>query len=226
MKFCMDRIKQVRAYSNPAPIGCLAQMPRPPIPEETILDAAADLFAERGYQGTTTAAIAQRAGVSEVTLFRKFRSKQGLLAALARQWSANMAGMVVDLVAETGDVRATLETLARMEFDGAERYGVAAMRLVMEVSSSPEITEVMGDNPHHNLEGLVRFLRDRQATGEVRTDLNPWIMAEAFFAMTSTQVIAREMLHLGNRSGETRDEVIRQLVEMFCAGILVDGPRG
>lgn len=201
-------------------------MPRPQIPEETILAAAADLFGERGYQGTTTAAIAERAGVNEVTLFRRFGSKQGLLAALARQWTANMAGMAVDLVAETGDARSTLEALAKMEVDGAERYGVAAMRLVMEVSSSPEIAEVMGDNPHRNLDGLARFLQNRQAAGEVRADLNPWVMAEAFFAMTSTQVIAREMLHLGNRSGETRDEVIRQLVEMFCAGVLTDGRRG
>lgn len=201
-------------------------MPRPPIPEETILAAAADLFGERGYQGTTTAAIAERAGVNEVTLFRRFGSKQGLLAALAQQWAASMAGMAVDLVAETGDLRSSLEALARMEFDGAERYGVAAMRLVMEVSGSPEIAEVMGDNPHRNLEGLAQFLLDRQVTGEVRTDLSPWVMAEAFFAMTSTQVIAREMLHLGNRSGETRDEVVRQLVEMFCTGILSDGRRG
>ncbi len=201
-------------------------MPRPPIPEETILAAAADLFAERGYQGTTTSAIAERAGVNEVTLFRRFGSKQGLLAALAKQWAGNMAGMAVDLVAETGDVRSTLEARASMEFDGAERYGVAAMRLVMEASNSPEIAEVMGNNPHRNLDGLAHFLRDRQATGEVRADLNPWVMAEAFFAMTSTQVIAREILHLGNRSGETQDEVIRQLVEMFCTGVLVDGGRG
>lgn len=198
-------------------------MPRPPIPEETILAAASALFAERGYQGTTTAAIAERAGVNEVTLFRRFASKQGLLAALAKQWAASMAGMAVDLVAETGDVRSTLDALAKMEFEGAERHGVAAMRLVMEVSSSPEIAEVMGDNPHRNLDGLARFLRDRQATGEVRADLNPCLMAEAFFAMTSTQVIAREMLQLGNRCGETREEVIRQIVELFCTGILTDG---
>jgi AcrR family transcriptional regulator len=201
-------------------------MPRPPIPEETILTAAADLFGERGYQGTTTAAIAERAGVNEVTIFRRFGSKQGLLAALAKHWAANMAGMAVDLVGGVGDVRSTLGSLVRMEFDGAERHGVAAMRLVMEASSSPEIAEVMGDNPHRNLDGLARFLQFRQSTGEVRPDLNPWVMAEAFFAMTSTQVIAREMLHLGNRSGETRDEVIRQLVELFCAGILTDGHHG
>lgn len=201
-------------------------MPRPLVPEETILDAATDLFAERGYQGTTTAAIAERAGVNEVTLFRRFGSKQGLLAALAKRWAANMAGMAVDFIDDSGDVRSKLAELAHIEFEGAERHGLAAMRLVMEASSTPEIAEVMGTNPHRNLDGLAHFLKRHQHTGEVRSDLNPWIMAEAFFAMTSTQVIARKMLQLGNRSGETEDEIVRQLVDIFCSGVLTDGGRG
>lgn len=43
-----------------------------------IMRAALDLFSERGYAATTTAAIARRAGVAEKTLFANFRSKQAL----------------------------------------------------------------------------------------------------------------------------------------------------
>lgn len=41
--------------------------------------AALELFAERGYDATTTAAIARRAGVSEMTLFRHYPTKEALL---------------------------------------------------------------------------------------------------------------------------------------------------
>ena len=41
-----------------------------------ILDAAMEVFIERGYNGTTTVEIAKRANVAEVTLFRYFGSKQ------------------------------------------------------------------------------------------------------------------------------------------------------
>jgi AcrR family transcriptional regulator len=41
-----------------------------------LLDAAQELFAERGFAGTTTREIASRAGVSETLLFRHFSSKQ------------------------------------------------------------------------------------------------------------------------------------------------------
>lgn len=38
-----------------------------------------ELFAERGYDATATAQIAERAGVSEMTLFRHFATKEALL---------------------------------------------------------------------------------------------------------------------------------------------------
>ncbi|MFI5618063.1 TetR/AcrR family transcriptional regulator [Streptomyces sp. NPDC051567] len=44
-----------------------------------LLEAAQDLFAERGYDRTTVRAIAERAGANQALLFRYFGSKQGLL---------------------------------------------------------------------------------------------------------------------------------------------------
>jgi TetR/AcrR family transcriptional regulator, regulator of cefoperazone and chloramphenicol sensitivity len=50
-----------------------------------MLQAAAQLFAERGYVGTTVADVARRAGVSEPNVYAVFTSKPGLLAAAIRQ---------------------------------------------------------------------------------------------------------------------------------------------
>ncbi|MFF2900023.1 TetR/AcrR family transcriptional regulator [Streptomyces sp. NPDC057966] len=44
-----------------------------------LLEAARDLFAERGYEGATVRVIAARAGVNQALLFRYFGSKRGLL---------------------------------------------------------------------------------------------------------------------------------------------------
>jgi len=46
--------------------------------EQKFLDAALKLFAEEGYIGTTTMSIAEEAGFSEKTLFRKFKTKENL----------------------------------------------------------------------------------------------------------------------------------------------------
>ena len=47
--------------------------------EQRILDAALRVFASEGYTGATTRRIAEEANVAEVTLFRKFKSKENLL---------------------------------------------------------------------------------------------------------------------------------------------------
>jgi TetR/AcrR family transcriptional regulator len=49
---------------------------------QQILDAAAELFAQRGFAGTTTKRIASAAGTSETVLFRHFPTKDSLYAAI------------------------------------------------------------------------------------------------------------------------------------------------
>ena len=44
--------------------------------KKLILDAAMKVFVKRGYKGSTTVEIAKAADISEVTLFRYFKSKQ------------------------------------------------------------------------------------------------------------------------------------------------------
>ena len=46
--------------------------------KEKILESAFELFSKKGYLATTTKEIAQKARVSEVTLFRHFKSKEEL----------------------------------------------------------------------------------------------------------------------------------------------------
>jgi TetR/AcrR family transcriptional regulator len=50
--------------------------------EQKILDAAIRVFASEGYEGATTRKIAEAAEVNEVTLFRKFQSKENILRAV------------------------------------------------------------------------------------------------------------------------------------------------
>jgi AcrR family transcriptional regulator len=46
--------------------------------EQKFLEAALKIFAEKGYKGTTTAAIAKKAGFNQKTLFRNFKTKKNL----------------------------------------------------------------------------------------------------------------------------------------------------
>jgi AcrR family transcriptional regulator len=70
----------------------------PPISShERILLAAKQLFATRGYESTSTVAIARQAGTSESQLIKHFGSKEGLLEAIFDRGWAGMADIFKNL---------------------------------------------------------------------------------------------------------------------------------
>lgn len=60
----------------------LLQMQDLPEKQQQILKASLDLFAEKGFDKTSTAEIAAKAHVAQGTVYRRFKSKQDLLAAV------------------------------------------------------------------------------------------------------------------------------------------------
>jgi AcrR family transcriptional regulator len=64
---------------------------------ERILDAAEQLFAERGYDGTTLRDVATRVGVRPPSLYNHFASKDALYAAVLERG----IGPVIELLART-----------------------------------------------------------------------------------------------------------------------------
>jgi AcrR family transcriptional regulator len=71
---------------------------------QALLDAAADLFAERGVEGASVDAIAEAADRTSGALYDHFGSKDGLLFALLEGW-------VDDVAAVTGAELSTATTL-------------------------------------------------------------------------------------------------------------------
>ncbi|SFJ47303.1 MULTISPECIES: TetR/AcrR family transcriptional regulator [unclassified Bacillus (in: firmicutes)] len=54
---------------------------------EKIIQATIELVKERGYKAATTKEIAMRAGVNEVTIFRNFKNKKGIIEAAVYEFS-------------------------------------------------------------------------------------------------------------------------------------------
>ena len=78
---------------------------------QRILDAAERLFAERGYDATTTKAVSDQAGVATGLVFYHFTSKAELLASLLRERSFGPELEALLETADREDVRGTLETI-------------------------------------------------------------------------------------------------------------------
>jgi AcrR family transcriptional regulator len=67
-----------------------------PAKEEAILEAALELFVERGFHGTTVPSVAERAGIAAGTIYHYFESKEELVNVLYRRWKGVVAREVLD----------------------------------------------------------------------------------------------------------------------------------
>jgi Transcriptional regulator len=70
---------------------------------ESILDAAAEVFGERGYAAATTDAIAQIAGISQAYVIRTFGSKEALFIAAAERVVDHVADAFRAVIADSKD---------------------------------------------------------------------------------------------------------------------------
>lgn len=182
-----------------------------------ILDAASGLFAERGYQATTTRMIAEASGLNEVTIFRSFTNKQGVLAAVVGRVAARQPGnALADL--ETAPVREAVRRLAQREVANGLIDGGLMTRLAFEAGSVPEVAELFAGGPQGNLEAMTGFFAARQAAEEVRDDLPAAVLAEAFFSLTSSFVIMRTVLGFAALDAGKLEGAVDQLLELFWNG--------
>jgi len=78
-------------------------------------DAALELFRERGYDATTAAEIAERAGVTERTFFRHFPDKREALFDGEATFHAALTRTIADAPATLGPMEALLWTFRRLE---------------------------------------------------------------------------------------------------------------
>lgn len=94
------------------------------------------LFAERGYEGTTTQDIARLAGVNEATLYRRFGSKPNLVAKALHHCLAQSP--FADLTA-SDDAYADLMAIVTAYEKTFQAFGGAVMTLMIEMSRHDEL---------------------------------------------------------------------------------------
>lgn len=105
-----------------------------------VVEATLAELAERGYDRTSVESVALRAGVHKTTVYRRWRTKERLVAAALEA----AAGVQIE-IPDTGDLALDLRTLARgVRGVLISTAGSAAVRtLVSGAQSSPEVAQVM-----------------------------------------------------------------------------------
>ena len=153
------------------------------IDDEKVFCAVMQTVIERGYAGAKTKQIAEAAGVSEVTLFRKYESK----AELVKQ-AINATAVKVDFTAATyytGDIVADLERVVQSYQDLSAQHGQFITTLIGEIARHPELGDLL-DAPLQLMEGVATLLARYQA----ENTLQPEIPLQAVAALLGPLMVA------------------------------------
>ena len=115
-----------------------ASGPADATPRQQILDAAAALFAERGFAATTTRLIAERVGIRQASLYYHFAGKDELLIELLTtsvRPSLDAVGRIEGLVPGTASAAAALYLLALIDVQTLSRtpHNIGTLYLLPEV---------------------------------------------------------------------------------------------
>lgn len=105
-----------------------------------LAQAALELYAERGYERTTVAEIAARAGVTERTFFRHFADKREVLFSGSEELEEALTGGVVQAPADAAPLDAAAAGLAAMAEVLASRRPFARVRQQV-IAATPELQE-------------------------------------------------------------------------------------
>jgi AcrR family transcriptional regulator len=108
---------------------------------QRLVVAAVDLFTEQGYDATTVAQIAERAGVTKSTFFRHFSDKRELLVAGQETLSRLLADGITDAPADATPLEAVAAGLERASIAMGPTNRELGPRLQAAVAASTELQE-------------------------------------------------------------------------------------
>jgi AcrR family transcriptional regulator len=156
-------------------------MPRLKAPQrrEQLIEVATKLFARHGYEATTTAAIAEAAGVTEPILYRHFKGKQELFVAIVREMSDKTLEQWRQLIDGITDPALRIRRIAE-EFPDhiqslADAYHV--IHGALSTSRDAKVLKVMREHYDQIEEFFVGVIAEGQRAGIFHKSMDPRVPA-------------------------------------------------
>jgi AcrR family transcriptional regulator len=188
---------------------------------ERLLGATMKLVSEKGYLGATTREIAREAGVSELTLFRNFGSKEKLFEGLLGQYT---------FLPRLRELRPSLDGLAY-----EEALMTIAKRFLLTLKEQKSFIKIMyseanlypdkvrkvytatGDELRATLSGYFLSLQKKGALRKVSPDTSAGMFLSMLFAYFRNEELmrGRDITKKGKM-----DREVREIVDIFVHGTM------
>lgn len=190
--------------------------------KQQILQTAASLFARKGFQGTTTREIAQRARVNEAIVFRHFPTKDELY------WA------VIDDRCTRSRRRERLEASLSLHASDYEIFRTIAEQMLRRSAEDKARTRLLLFSGLENHRLAHRFFRtyvaeyyrvlaghiERRIAEGVFRKVDPLLAARGFVAMAFYHNLVQELFGGGMFQKFGAEAVSRELTDIWLQGVL------
>lgn len=174
-----------------------------------LIDAALREFLLHGYASMSMESIASRAGVSKVSLYRRWDSKVAIVGAALKALNREQA------LADLGSLEADLRALLGLANDpvAARAHARIVMRTIGEIAANPELVPLYRE---HLLEPRLKQLRKLVARAKSRGELRDGLPGDVACIMISGPLLAYYLSLLA----ETELNLSKRPLEQITAAIL------
>ncbi|MGW2091884.1 TetR/AcrR family transcriptional regulator [Promicromonospora sukumoe] len=138
-----------------------------------IIDAALTVFAERGYDGATTAEICRRAGIGSGTFFHYFPTKLDVLLAILTLGTQETGEAEARYEGRTDALGVILDIIRQGADDAADPRMPGFVRAVGGVMHLPGVAARLDEDAGVQQDLVRPWVERAQRAGEIRTDLTP-----------------------------------------------------
>jgi len=191
--------------------------------KEKILDAALELFSENGFKAATTKAIAEKADVNEVTLFRYFESKEKLFLAVIDREAMVRFNIIQQEIEPSGNLVEELAMIGSFMSRNMVEKASFFKLMVLEINRYPEIFDHIGTVPLAAIAMLSQYFDKAKEKGLVRKDVDSEVMAVSFFSYLFRILVATAFLGEDLFMKKDRDDGMREFAKIFVNGVIERG---
>nr|WP_309101392.1 TetR/AcrR family transcriptional regulator [Fredinandcohnia onubensis] len=182
-----------------------------------ILQAALELMQERGFKSVTIKDIALTSGVSEMTVFRQFKTKKGVLEAAVENYSYIPRFEKIFDSEIVWDLEIDLELIANSYISLMKKNEPIFLISIQERNTMPELLDLISKNTLQLKDYLTEYfkvMQEKNKMVESNAEEQAMIFLITLYGFFSTTAINKN--HFLN---DWNDSFIKTSIHNFCFGL-------
>jgi AcrR family transcriptional regulator len=184
-----------------------------------ILHTARQLFAQKGFDNTTTKELAERSGIAEGTLFRHFATKKSILEEVATEgWMELLTDLLMEL-SEMPNYEAIAELMYRRLMHLRDNYDMMKV-CFLEIQFHPDIRLHIQEKVICKMTDVVEAFFETAIKRKVYRPMNPKVAAQIFLNMFIITGFSYDTLIEPSASLLEMREMAQGLADIFLYGVL------